>query len=298
MTKPSHIFIVGTGRSGTWLMRQCLNKHPDVALCGETYFLGSLVLPGYRRRFARVGDLFTDSGARQIVDHIYHGFRDPNFWRWVRSNIPHEDFLREVLASDRTDRALFDLVMRSYSADGQVRGDKSPGHVFHASTLLEWYPEAKIVHMLRDPRAVFVSKKTRVASGEWNTLPYRLFGRLGPALDIALVFDVLIHWRRAASLHHRYQRDHPHRYRMIRYEDLVGDPESHLRDLCEFLGITFTESMLQPTSTNSSFLPHGTRTDGFDVSAVARWRKQITPAQNRLYVWSCRRQLREFGYQP
>ncbi|HXV99711.1 MAG TPA: sulfotransferase, partial [Anaerolineae bacterium] len=104
MTQPSHIFIVGSYRSGTSILRQTLNRSNDVAICGETHFfcsprtITSLLnylsnrvedvvtetrltknLPaGSWQDLSRVGDISTDAGAGRVVEYIY---RDrPGIW--------------------------------------------------------------------------------------------------------------------------------------------------------------------------------------------------------------------------
>src|SRR5581483_9515287 len=106
MTRPSHIFIVGLSRTGTTLTRRILNCADEVGIGGESQFfgdrrrLGLLRREGYRDRFAQLGDLHTDEGAKRVVDSIFT-IKQNNFWGKIARGADYEQFLNQVLASDR-----------------------------------------------------------------------------------------------------------------------------------------------------------------------------------------------------
>ncbi len=296
MSLPEYIFIVGSFRTGTTLLRKILNTSTDIAICGETHFLGHLTKPGFRRDLAKVGDLTADAGARRIVTHIYDSPHS-NFWRWIQHNVDREEFLRKVLESDRTDRALFDLVMAFYAKDKPVRGEKTPAHIHYVPTLVEWFPNAKIIHTLRDPRAIFASKKHKKNKQRNISLRYRLARQSELALELYLSLNVVATWLRLARLHHRYQRLYPDNYYLSQYEDLIANPTDALTKLCNFLGVEFREEMLQPTVVNSSFVSRQAQVQGFDSLAIDRWRNHLHPTLNKWFVFWCKKYLVEFGYQ-
>lgn len=300
MAQPSHSFIVGSFRSGTTLMRHILNSSQDIAICGETHFLGDLFGQkyGFRYKFAKIGNIATDDGAAKVVDYIYN-LRVSNFWDWIQKNVAREEFLSRLLESDRTDRALFDLVMAFYAnANGKsVRGEKTPFHIYYVPTLLEWFPQAKIVHIFRDPRAILASKKKKTFKRKRLSLGYRILRQLGPLFDAYLSLNVLIHWLHIVQLHNQYQQLYPDNYYFLKYEDLIRDPKISLEKLCAFLEINFSAAMLQQTVVNSGFVLRDDQVQDFDVSAIDRWRKYLHPVINYWFVLWCKKHLLEFGYQ-
>jgi hypothetical protein len=302
MTQPGYAFIVGLPRTGTTLVRNILNCSEDVAICrGESHFFGDIRLlglqtrPGFRQQFAKVGNISTDAGVKKLVDHIYN-IRQNVFWSWVRENVNREDFLRRLLESDRTDRALFDLVMAFYADDKPVRGEKTPAHIHYVPTLLEWFPNAKIIHMFRDPRAVYVSAKKKAARKN-PTPPRSILRRSGVIEEIYSSLVVITTCLRVIRLHHQYQQLYPNNYYFCKYEDLISDPKTNLQKLCDFLEIDFSKAMLQQTVVNSSFVSRDDQVQGFDTSAITRWRKHLHPVMNYWFVLCCKKQLLEFGYQ-
>jgi hypothetical protein len=275
-----------------------LNVAHDLAICDETRFLTKGPFrPGFRRTFSKIGDISTESGAREVVDYIYHGIQERSHWDWIRLHVEEERFLQSLLKSDRTDRALFDLVMAFYAGGKPVRGEKTPAHIYYVPTLLEWFPQAKVVHMLRDPRAVFVSKRLRIARKKWDAFHYRLVRGTNPTLNLYLGLDTANSWLGCVRRHYQYQQAYPRNYYLLRFEDLIAAPRTSLTKLCDFLDIDFAEAMLRQRVVNSSFGTPDSWPEGFDVSANERWRSHIPPSIDRWLVVRCKRHLLQFGYQ-
>lgn len=325
MARPDYIFIGGCYRTGTDLLRNVLNCSDEVAICGETHYFGNprtgaslirnllgrspageppaaetmlwkeVACAGSRQEFARVGDLKSDEGIRKIVAHIYGLKR--SFWRWLQEHVERDEFERQVLSSERSEKALFDLLLRLYAGDKPVRGEKTPAHIHSVPTLLEWFPNARIVHMFRDPRAIFASQKKKKSAEENVTARHRLMRRTRFTYEIYVSLNIITHWLRVVQLHHDYRRRYPGNYYLLRFEDLVTAPEESLRKLCDFLEVKPTEKMLERRVVNSSFVGRGTLIQGFDPSAIDRWRQLLHPATKKWFAWACRKHLAEFGYQ-
>ena len=137
--EPEAIFIVGVSRSGTTLMRRILDKHSRVGIATENHYLGHLLAwEGTRHYFRRLGDLRQDANVRALVELIYSGelqrrsrLRELSpYWRWLTARVPREDIEAYLLASDRTERGVFEAFLRIY-ADRRgkaVPGEKTPAH--------------------------------------------------------------------------------------------------------------------------------------------------------------------------
>ena len=299
VTRASHVFVVGLPRTGTTLTRNVLNRSPLVGLGGESHFFGSrgrLGLTGrtgYRERFARLGDLRTEEGLRRIVDAIFAS-SGKSYWARLARTADRAEFERLLRASDRTERALFDTAMAVVAAGKPIRGEKTPHHIEVVPTLLEWFPEARVVHTFRDPRAVYVSLRRKERAEALSPLG-RAARRLGPAFDAYSIVNVGLAWRRVAALHRAYAARYPGRYLLVRFEDLVTAPEPTIRRICEFVGIEFVPEMLDQTVFNSSYLPRD-GASGFDRSAVRRWERHLGPLGRRAFRLLCGAELHAFGY--
>lgn len=301
MARPDYIFIVGVSRTGSTLTRSILNCSKDIEIAGESRFLRYsdrvrlLPAPGLRQQFAKVGDISTDVGASAVVDYIFSTY-DQGFWNFRGKNIDREEFLRKLLETDRSDRALLDLAMAFYANGKPIRGEKTPGHLYCVPTLLEWFPNAKIIHTFRDPRAIYVSNRKK---GTRKSLPLHttIFRKFGVIFDLYSSSTTILTWLRAIQLHHRYQQLYPNNYYLSKYEDVIRDPQASLQKLCDFLEVDFTPEMLRQTVINSSYVPRGQKR-GFDTSAIDRWRQHLHPFINQWFAVWCKNNLLEFGYQP
>ena len=297
--QPSHIFIVGLNRTGTNLLRTILNCSSDVAICDETHFLKHWIgYRGYQRELRNAGNILTDDGINKIVDYIYsirdNAFRGTNFWKWIQRNIPREIFLQRLSNAHKTEHTILDVVMDLFAGGKPIRGDKTPAHIHSVPTLIKWYPRAKIIHMLRDPRAIFVSEKRRQKM-EYTTMQYRALGRFDFLLNFFLSTFISITWLRITKLHFRYQKEHPGQYRLCKYEELIERSGFIIKDFCKWLEIDFDDEFLNQTFQNSSLVSRH-KTKGIDSGAADRWKQHIDPWVKKWITFLNRRKLLDFGY--
>jgi hypothetical protein len=302
--RTNFIFIVGVSRSGTTLMRQVLNCSDQIAICEENHFLGHLIpSQGARHKFRKFGDLADDDNVRKLVDYIYSGEFDKDsrkfrilsyHWRWILKRVDKEDLLQRILDSDRSERALF-TVMMQVLADRwgrPIAGEKTPAHIRYVPTLMEWFPNGKIIHMLRDPRAIFVSELRRRKSLA-ITIPYKHLKRVDFLFELFIVLQTTLAWFESILRYHKYRELYPNNYYLLRFEDLVNDPEKHIRRVCDFLEVDFQKKMLDQVVVSRGFRLGQA---GFDAQAATRWKEHVAPWINAWFLFGFRRYLEEFGY--
>jgi hypothetical protein len=102
----------------------------------------------------------------------------------------------------------------------------------------------------------------------------------------------------------------PDRVRIVAYEALVADVASHTRSLCEFLGLPWTDAMLDPSAQrhlgqdaiteNSNEVWYDAKSFARtpDAGRVDRWRQQLAPREQRAIerAFADLPQLDVFGY--
>ena len=301
-SEPEAIFVVGASRSGTSLMRHLLERSPRIALARENHFLGHLrAKEGARYYFRRAGDLAADDTMRGIGAMIYGGefgrqsrFRElSTFWKWLVENVPQTEMEHRLLEAERTERGLFVAFLRAYAdhLGRPIMGEKTPAHVAYVETLMEWFPNGRVVHMLRDPRAVYVSDLRR----RRNKLrkPYSWLARIPGLLALVILGQTAWVWRNAVRRLKVYSQRYPERYRVVRFEDLVRQPDETLRGLYEFLDVAMPDEATDVKVVSSGFR----RGDhGLDAAAADRWRAHIGQLPRRLIELLLGRPMREVGY--
>jgi len=301
--KPEYVFVVGCFRSGTTLLAKVLDTSKEISFIrAETRFLGGLLRPGFRHFIRSFSDLSKDLNARLLVQSIYSdaGNNKKGSYRWLRLYVSQDDFLRRLLQSDRSERSIFKIMLDLHAAihctDKSILGEKTPSHVFHVTSLLEWFPKAKVIHIIRDPRAVLVSQLNRKRGFVVKRYENSLMKYFNPLFVLLEVIHVTAVWLRGASLHFKYEELYPQNYYLVRYEDLIRKPDNTIRQLCDYLGITFRQEMLKQNTIGSSFTEKYEGEDGFDAQAINRWKSYIKPWMRiwiQLFTWNY---LKKFGY--
>ncbi|TWU37648.1 Sulfotransferase domain protein [Novipirellula aureliae] len=203
------IFIVGVGRSGTSLLQSMLAAHSQIGFLPET---------GFFRRFiaSRKGEVVSGESFRsKLLD-------DKKLQR-IESLIEH------VNAADSKNPALtfYESLFRAFPGKACV-GDKDPKCIEFLPAIGAIWPDAKILHIVRDPRDVLCSKKKAAWSKGRSLFFYLLAGRsqllLAKKAEACLLESQLF---------------------QIHYEHLIDSPEDALKPICDWLGVRFELDMLE-----------------------------------------------------
>jgi hypothetical protein len=213
------IFIVGTERSGSNLLRLILDSHPSIVIPHPPH-----VMRYFTPLLPRYGDLGEDRRFEALIRDV-HALVVAHIhpWPWV----PEVEELRQR-ATQRSliaiYRALHDAV-RDHVQKARW-GCKSTFMVHHLAQIASEWPGARVIWLYRDPRDVAASSRESVFSAfhPYNTAMLWV-DQQGAALDAEARWPAMIH--------------------RLRYESLVAEPEAQIRDLCGFLGEEFHPPMLE-----------------------------------------------------
>jgi hypothetical protein len=139
------IIVVGCPRSGTTMLQLMLHAHPRIAIPPETRFL--LTCYAARNTF---GDLRTEASRRALAGAIVEK-RQTLFFDL---GLDAEEITEEIVAGPPTLGSALGTVFRAYARRfGKPRwGDKRPGYYDYIPALRRLFPQAQIVHLIRDGR--------------------------------------------------------------------------------------------------------------------------------------------------
>ncbi len=141
-------FIVGSGRSGTTLMRSLLSSHSRLAVTPETRFLKSCL---------RLGGVSLDDQPRDYREFWAAYCRTPRFAALGVTPGHCEGYFPQDRDPGFAD--MFAALLRAFlDKSGKQRvGEKTPSHLHHAGWLFARFPQARMIAMRRDPRAMIAS---------------------------------------------------------------------------------------------------------------------------------------------
>lgn len=305
------VFIVGCARTGSTLLRQIMNRNERLCLASETHFLRRWSRCGRDKQIVKFGDLTYDNNVKQLVEALYSDKRTPvtGYWGWLKSNIGDDEFTQRILATDRSDRAIFTTMLEIFGeakkgAYGHdlVLGEKTPAHLYSVPMLFEWFPKTKVIHTFRDPRGIFVSTLKRMQTNRWGikakypSLPKQL---VDPLINPLTVMFTTRTWLDAVRLHTSYQQMYGDCYMLVRFEDLISDPEHQVRQICQFVGVPYQSGMVdEVVVVSSSYRDQRRGPSGFDQQSANRWRTHIDPLTRMWFSLLGRKYLKAFGYLP
>ncbi len=250
------LFLIGAPRSGTTILANLLNAHRGVLLTHET--AAFLQLDEMMKK-SRLG-----SGGGVLSGKTYHDL-------WA-------DHLREQ-AMSLIESFYGKIAQRENRGRLSYWGEKHP-HLDRALPLLEaLYPDSTYIYAVRDPRdtACSIAQMNSIAVNRALDMVCRFAGRYE-----AFVASI------AAE-----------RVTVVRYEDLVGDYESVIGDVLKALGLTPDRSArayLEKHKHRSSHSPDVRQRIDHAITSVARWRRDMTAAEQSYALTQCKALMLKYGY--
>lgn len=240
------VFLLGSPRSGTTLLKRMVNAHPAIAITRETHWI---------TRFYQRGQGIAPDGSvePELIPLLFEYHRFPQ----MKSKQERlEAILQEQspLSYARFVSCIFDRYGERKGK--QLVGDKTPNYVRFIYLLHELWPKARFVHIVRDGRDVCLSmakwRMVHAAAGSFDTW------QDDPVLTTAFWWKALVQLGRedGAKLGAELYRELP-------YHALVEHPEAECRSLCSFLGVAYDEAMLHYNQ--------GKRVEQGGLSANAAW---------------------------
>lgn len=258
------IFIVGAPRSGTTMLSVILDRHPHICIPPETQFFTAFLpsLPG-------------DAEAMTTEELVQFALESP---RIKDLKLDKQHVLDHFSTTGPQAENLFAALLMSYSKkQGKIRyGEKSPGHLNHIPQILAAFPKAKIICIVRDGRDVVRSLlKVKWAEPE-NPRRFWLF---------------CMQWNDLTRLALQYfQTMAQEQFHLVKYEEILTQPEREIVKICAFLGEQFYPSQLSGTA-QSGVVPEweqswkGNAVKALDQSRISAWRNSAS--QEQIWAMNC-----------
>jgi tetratricopeptide (TPR) repeat protein len=194
------LFIIGMPRSGSTLTEQIISAHPDVYGAGEIKLL-SVCLTNLRQKFPNL----------------------PRFPKMVTGMKPQHfasvanGYLKEITAMSPSAVRVTDKLLTNY---------------FFAGLIHTLFPNAKIIHTMRDPIDTCLSAYSKLFKDDMpHSYDLRELGRYYKKYE-----QLMEHWRRVLPAGVMLD---------VQYEDVIADPEKSARRVIEFIGLPWNDACLE-----------------------------------------------------
>ena len=246
-------FILGKGRSGTTLLQMMLHAHPHVTAPLEARFILAL-----RTRYENVTDWNRELCARFVKDlkvdtHLFQ------FWKLDYDALQQRlEAISPTLSFARACQQVMLHFAPQKHAQTRQLVYKSPIHSLFAEEIADVFPQARFIHMVREPRANVHSHRQAFGTKKANIIAHKWVHDNEQVL-------AFLKKRRAPS-------------HILRYEDLVQNPEAEMRRLCHFLSIDFHADMLMHHQKLASLRDHNQEYFAKDIHASVN--KAVTANKN------------------
>jgi len=265
-------FICGHPKSGTSLLMTLLDSHPQLLVYPEE--------SAYFRRFCRVtAGMSFEQKIAQADQHLLHMFE----WDAVdpppsQAGFPDRDYtafsydaIRQAFRSwiQKLGYQECSLLPAAMFAYGEISGmltentkrwvEKTPYNERFTAQIFSLWPEAKCIHVIRDPRDNYTSYRRK--HPDWT--PW--------------VFAAS--WRGSTLLAERNRRTYgENRYLVLRFEDLLSEPDAVLERIRMFLVIEDDPVLRQPTRAGRQWGGNSMFGDQFarvSTAPLGRWRESL-----------------------
>ena len=266
------MIVLGVRRSGTTLLRVMLDRNPELAVPDESYFVPQLA----RRHRTPVDPAAFLDDLRRLPTLVDWGLSPASVQARLRPGMTTDDAIAAVFAAYAAER-------------GKARwGDKTPLYMQHLDLLERLFPDARFVHLIRDGRDAalsFLSVQAGLMTEGW--------GHPRDAAGFACQWATEV-----ASARELGARVGGQRYRELRYEALVADPEGELRAVCAFAGLEYDPAMLDYVGqTDSARKAHQQRLNEPPRQNVRKWRTEMSESDRHAFEEVAGALLAELGYE-
>jgi hypothetical protein len=271
------LLMFGFERSGTTLLSMMMGAHPDLAVPLSTTGLWYR----YYAELGSYGPLAERDNVRRLAESLLNE---------ERIKLWDVDLQADEVVAGFDPRGFSDVVARFHRLYALKKG-KSYWASMDISTLKNmdtanvWFPDARFIHIVRDGRDVALSHETYLY-GTRNTL------------------DCAQSWASAVTTNLKMgAMIASDRYCVVKYEDLVNDSERVLRNICEFIGLTYDPQMLTYYDMVEAKIPKSKRSLWPELgsppndSKAYQWKAAMSEAKRVVFEREAGSLLRRLGYE-
>ena len=288
------IFIVGNSRSGTTMLGRVLARNSRIHTFGELHFFEHQV----DGATVRDRPVWPEDQAIVLVERLLTSARD-GFFAPVTSGRYLSDARAILSRVECMDPVAIYAAFLQFETERHgkcIPCEQTPRYLFFAEDILEAFPNARIINMVRDPRDVLISQK-----GKWKrrflgggNIPVREAVRAWANYHPLLIARLWV-----SCVRHGIHLGADARVKTIRFEDLLQNPETVIRDLSQFVDVPFELEMLRVPHVGSSSGADKPDQLGINASRAGGWREGgLSKTEMAICEWIANKEMVMLGYGP
>lgn len=242
----SPIFITGTWRSGTTTLSRMINAHPDISVIYDGIHL-----------------------LKYISEEDIKQKSLKNFKKKLNmiNKFAKKRFGKKIVITNKNLKYFYINTLNQLANNNKkMKGEKSNVQWSKIPIFFKLFPKGRVIHIIRDPRGVLASWKnfTYAKGNRYLDSIFNCFGSLNAAIEYSKIFK-------------------KKRYVLIKYEDLISNPEIEMRKTFKKLDIRFHSNVINPkyykTNKNERWKPNSSfnlpSNEYFNTKSIDIWKKKL-----------------------
>ena len=274
----SPFFILGFGRSGTTLLASMLSVSPNIYVPPELKNLYS-----FYKKHKYFGDLNCAFNLKLLLNELRYLHELRTLDIKLDEGVFVEKLGNKKISGKSIIQCFYETLLES---SGKRRlGDKTIRHTLHLD-LINWiFPDAKVIHMVRDGRDCALSH--RRISSDYN------------------VYLSAKRWEQFNRILLNFGKRNPKRYLRVRYEKLITEPKETLKEVCGFLEEPYSDALLGFSQGSYATKHvklmskhHANLGKGIMKANFGKWRSGLSSNEIKIFESVAESMLRSLDYNP
>lgn len=274
MENKKQIFICGVPRSGTTMLASMLATNDLCIAPPESDFYINF----YKKHFSNAKSKIN---SELLIDYINRNYR---FKQW---GINCDTEIRQLNKIETINYSkVYNILIEKYGRsiekyhEDSIYVNHTPSNLLNFSIINNLFPDSKWVYIIRDPRAVFNSVKDL----DWGA---------NSAISLSNL------WLEYLCNYYSIKEGLNEKITMVKYEDLLINPEIELKRICDFVNIPYHNSMINGNGfdvPNYSKKQHNLVGKPIQIDRINKWKDTLSTKDIELIEAKCGLLLKNLSY--
>ncbi|WP_237276365.1 sulfotransferase family protein [Tenacibaculum ovolyticum] len=288
------IFICGHRKSGTTMFHNLFDGHNELLVYPSDLNLLYAYFPVY------LSDNYSDNERLERLDIVLFKdlefqLKNENLSNAINIQLFREFFFESLENSDLCDmKIIITKLMEAFSKvmdkPNRIPVIKETSIEIYSNEIFNWFPNAKFLHLVRDPRDNYAALKSGVKKY------YSKMGEDEKQTLASLIYRTRFGLEMGLANINKYGKE---KYIFVNFTQLVNNIDAEIKEIIKFLGISFKDSLLVPTRLGNEI--KGNNFDGNKFNTVnnkniGRWSERISEEEAKVIEFHLGELMKQFEF--